>query len=153
MGRYRFHSGLFESVNKDDLQKVDEFMRKTDIYDIRSERIGELSGGQLQRVYLSQMYAQEAKYLFLDEPVNHLDLKYRVSLEKELLASDISVVAVYHDLVPAFRIADEIVLIKEGRIVKTGSPKELWGAEVLNDVFDMDVVSYLEANSPGIKMN
>ena len=143
MGRYRFHKGLFEGVNQEDVKKVEEFMRKTDIYDIRDERIGELSGGQLQRVYLSQMYAQESKYIFLDEPTNHLDLKYRVSLERELKNSGRSVVAVYHDLMPAFRLADEIILIKDGRIMKTGTPKEIWDSKAVNEVFDMDVISYL----------
>lgn len=146
MGRYRFHKGLFEGVNQEDVKKVEEFMRKTDIYDIRDERIGELSGGQLQRVYLSQMYAQESKYIFLDEPTNHLDLKYRVSLERELKNSGRSVVAVYHDLMPAFRLADEIILIKDGRIMKTGSPKEIWDSKAVNEVFDMDVISYLSAD-------
>ena len=146
MGRYRFHKGLFESVNQEDIKKVEEFMRKTDIYDIRDERIGELSGGQLQRVYLSQMYAQESKYIFLDEPTNHLDLKYRVSLEKELKNSGRSVVAVYHDLMPAFRLADEIILIKDGKVMKTGTPKEIWDSKAINEVFDMDVISYLTSN-------
>ena len=146
MGRYRFHNGLFESIDKEDIKKVEEVMKKTDIFEIRDERIGELSGGQLQRVYLAQMYAQESKYVFLDEPTNHLDLKYRVQLEKELIASGQSVLAVYHDLLPAFRIADEIILMKGGCIVKVGTPEELRGSEVLNQVFDMDVISYLSMN-------
>lgn len=146
MGRYRFHKGLFEGVNKEDHEKAEEYMRRTDIYDIRNERIGELSGGQLQRVYLSQMYAQESKYVFLDEPTNHLDLKYRVALEKELKGSGHGVVAVYHDLAPAFRLADEIVLIKEGRVIHTGTPKEIWESKAINDAFDMDVISYLSAD-------
>jgi len=143
MGRYRFHKGLFENVGKEDIKKAEEYMRKTDIYDIRNERIGELSGGQLQRVYLAQMYAQESKYIFLDEPTNHLDLKYRVILEKELAKANFSVVAVYHDIMSALRVADELVLIKDGRVVKTGTPEELRESEVLNEVFDMDVISYL----------
>ena len=146
MGRYRFHKGLFDGENKEDVKKVEEFMRKTDIYDIRNERIGELSGGQLQRVYLSQMYAQEAKYVFLDEPTNHLDLKYRVSLENELQSSKRSVVAVYHDLTSAFRLADAIILIKDGKIMKVGTPAEIWSSKAINEVFDMDVISYLSSN-------
>ena len=146
MGRYRFHKGLFDGENQEDMKKVEEFMRKTDIYDIRKERIGELSGGQLQRVYLSQMYAQEAKYVFLDEPTNHLDLKYRVSLENELQSSNRSVVAVYHDLTSAFRLADEIILIKDGKIMKVGTPAEIWNSKVINEVFDMDVITYLSSN-------
>lgn len=146
MGRYRFHKGLFEGTNQEDIKKVEEFMRKTDVYDIRNERIGELSGGQLQRVYLSQLYAQESKYVFLDEPTNHLDLKYRVSLEKELQHSGRSVVAVYHDLMPAFRMADEIILIKDGKIMKRGTPAVIWNSKAINEAFDMDVISYLSSD-------
>lgn len=144
MGRYRFHKGLFEGVNQEDVKQVEEYMRKTDVYDIRREKIGELSGGQLQRVYLSQTYAQESKYVFLDEPTNHLDLKYRATLERELKESGHSVVAVYHDVMQALHLADEIILIKEGVVVKIGTPEEIWNSEALNEAFDMDVKAYLE---------
>ena len=147
MGRYRFHKGLFGGVSEEDIAKTEEYLRKMEIYDIRHERIGELSGGQLQRVYMAQLYAQEADYVFLDEPTNHLDLKYRVALEKDLKESGRSVLAVFHELIPAFSVADEIILMKSGQIVQTGTPKEIRHSEVLNEVFDMDVQSYLSRQS------
>ncbi len=145
MGRYRFHKGLFESQTQEDVKKIEDYMRKTNIYDIKDAKISELSGGQLQRVYTSQTYAQEAKYVFLDEPTNHLDLKYRVMLEKELKETNLSVVAVYHELLPAFKLADMIILMKDGAIVTTGTPRELWGSKILNEVFGMDIGLYYKS--------
>lgn len=145
MGRYRFHTGLFETAGDKESEKVEECMKKANILDIRFERIGELSGGQLQRVYLAQLFAQESDYVFLDEPTNHLDLKFRVGLEQELKSSERSIVAVYHDLIPAFSIADEMILIKDGRVLKTGSPEEIRHSEILNEAFGMDVISYLNS--------
>ena len=147
MGRYRFQKGLFSNTSAKDREKATECMKKTDIYDIRNERIGELSGGQLQRVYMAQMFAQDADYIFLDEPTNHLDLRYRVALEKELKRSGLSAVAVYHEIRTAFNVADFIVLMRNGKVTATGKPEELRNSEILNLTFGMDVVGYLKENN------
>ena len=46
----------------------------------------------------------------------------------------------------AFRLADEIILIKDGKIMKVGTPAEIWSSKAINEVFDMDVISYLSSN-------
>ncbi|MCR5718930.1 MAG: ABC transporter ATP-binding protein [Lachnospiraceae bacterium] len=145
MGRYRFTEGLFASFNKKDHEAVKAAMEKTGIYDIRKEQLSSLSGGQLQRVYLARMFAQEADYIFLDEPTNHLDLKYRVILEQYLKKENASVVAIYHDLLQAFAIADEIILLKDGRVLKQDTPENIINSGLLNEAFDMDVISYLKS--------
>ena len=118
-------------------------MKRADILDIKDERIGELSGGQLQRVYLAQLFAQDSEYIFLDEPTNHLDLKYRVKLEKELQVKKVSTLCLYHDIRAALDMADNIILIKNGEIVKQGKTCDIKKSEALNLTFDMDVLSYL----------
>ena len=143
MGRYRFHKGFFDSYDEADERKVEECLKVCGIDDIRSERIKELSGGQLQRVYIAQMYAQDSDYIFLDEPTNHLDLKHRFLLEKTLKNSNHSVVAVYHDVREAFKIADWIILIKKGQIMTMDKPGNLYGKQVLNETFEMDMGEYL----------
>ena len=143
MGRYRFQKGLFDSYRDDDIKFLEDCMRRTDIYDIKDERIGELSGGQLQRVYLAQLFAQDSKYVFLDEPTNHLDLKYRVKLENELRESKKSTLAVYHDIRSAMDLADNIILVKHGKILLSGKKEAGIKSKELTETFDMDVVSYL----------
>ncbi len=143
MGRYRFQKGFFDTYKDEDIKFIEECMKRADILDIRDERIGELSGGQLQRVYLAQLFAQDSEYIFLDEPTNHLDLKYRVKLEKELQEKKVSTLCVYHDIRAALDMADNIILIKNGEIVKQGKTCDIKKSEALNLTFDMDVLSYL----------
>lgn len=143
MGRYRFQKGFFDTYKDEDIKFIEECMKRADILDIKDERIGELSGGQLQRVYLAQLFAQDSEYIFLDEPTNHLDLKYRVKLEKELQEKKVSTLCVYHDIRAALDVADNIILIKNGEIVKQGKTCDIKKSEALNLTFDMDVLSYL----------
>ncbi len=144
MGRYRFHKGIFDTFNEEDEKCVNECLKECGIEDIRGERIKELSGGQLQRVYIAQMYAQQSDYIFLDEPTNHLDLKHRFRLEEALKASKQSTIAVYHDIRSAFDIADNIVLLKNGRIMAFDKPENLLSNEILNETFEMDMKAYLK---------
>ena len=146
MGRYRFSKGIFSESDKNNWLSVEKCMQDADITDIRKKYIGELSGGQLQRVYLAQMFAQDSEYIFLDEPTNHLDLKYRSALEQRLLNSNKSVVMVYHDIATALKIAHQIVLIKYGNVTAVGSPAEIISNGSLNEAFSMDVISYLGLN-------
>ncbi len=143
MGRYRFQKGFFDSYKEEDYKFIEECMKRADILDIKDEIIGELSGGQLQRVYLAQLFAQDSEYVFLDEPTNHLDLKYRVKLEKELRDSRASTLCVYHDIRAALDMADNIILVKNGEIVEQGKTEDIRKSEALNRTFDMDVLGYL----------
>ena len=140
LARYRFHKGFFVQETEEDRKAAAQAMEKFDIYDIREERTSELSGGQLQRVYLAQLFAQDADCLFLDEPTNHLDMRYRVLLEREIRETDKTVIAVYHDLRDAVKVADELVLIKNGCVLEAGPQEQILRSENLNVTFDMDVV-------------
>ena len=144
MGRYRFRQGVFSGTSADDRKAVEKCLADLDLGSIRDCRIGEISGGQLQRVYLASMFAQDSRYIFLDEPTNHLDLKYRVALENNLRETHRSVIAVYHDIRDALKIAHQIVLLKDGKVVDTGSPSEIRESGALNRAFSMDVSEYLK---------
>ena len=143
MGRYRFHTGLFSGTSGEDRERVKACLDAVDLAEARDVRIGELSGGQLQRVYLARMFAQDAAWLFLDEPTNHLDLKYRARLEQELSGSHRSVVAVYHDIRAALGMADQVILLKSGSVIAAAPPNQILPSGALNEAFAMDVVSYL----------
>ena len=144
MGRYRFRSGVFSGISADDRLAVEKCLSDLDLGSVRDCRIGEISGGQLQRVYLASMFAQDSRYIFLDEPTNHLDLKYRAALEKELMETHRSVIAVYHDIRDALKIAHQIVLLKDGEVAGTGSPSEIIESKALDKAFSMDVSEYLK---------
>ncbi len=106
----------------------------------------ELSGGQRQRVFLARVLAQEAPFLLLDEPISHLDLKFQFQILK--LARDLTrdqsapstcrgVIVVLHHINLAASIADEMILMKQGRIVASGAPTQVMRRELLEEVFEV----------------
>ena len=73
----------------------------------------------------------------LDEPTNHLDMKYKVALMKELQNFSGTSIVVLHDLNLAARYCDHIVLMKDGKVLKTGAPQEVLTPELLEPIFEV----------------
>ena len=89
-------------------------------------RVDELSGGELQRVWLATCLAQDTRVLLLDEPTTYLDLRYQVEILDLVrdLADDhgVAVGVVLHDLDQAAAVADQVVLLHRGRVRASGRP-------------------------------
>ena len=105
--------------------------------------VGELSGGEQQRVLLARALAQDAPVLLLDEPTTHLDLQHReslVNLVRELAkGKNLAVLMVLHDLNLASLYADRISLLVEGQIQATGTPSEVLTEPNLSRVYNVPV--------------
>ncbi|MEN2257717.1 ABC transporter ATP-binding protein [Paraclostridium benzoelyticum] len=84
LGRYAHSTGVFNSLSKEDKKIVLDCIEKVGLSDIKDKSINELSGGQLQRVFLARTIAQDPEVILLDEPTNHLDLKYQIELLEHL---------------------------------------------------------------------
>ena len=111
-------------------QKIGELLALFRLDGLAGRYPDELSGGQRQRVALARALASEPEILLLDEPFGALDARVRQELRRWLrrLHDDIGVTTVFvtHDQEEALEVADEIVVINEGRIEQVGTPVELY---------------------------
>lgn len=138
-GRYPHCKGR---PKEEDEQKIEQALRYLNLLDLQDRFIDELSGGQRQRAYIAMIMAQDTKYIFLDEPLNNLDMKYSIEI-MEILGQMVeqfqkTVIIVIHDINMAASYADEIVAMKAGRIIKEGAAKEVIDQDVLKAVFDYE---------------
>ncbi|NLY72924.1 MAG: ABC transporter ATP-binding protein [Tissierellia bacterium] len=148
MGRYRFlRKNLFGRPGPQDIKIVEETLEKTSLMDIKDKSLNILSGGQLQRVYLAHTLVQEPELILLDEPTNHMDVKYQIDVVNFLkdwaLKEGKAVVGVFHDINLAMELTDNLMFMKEGRIHGMGSAQELITSTFLEEIYEMDIVSYM----------
>lgn len=94
-----------------------------------------LSGGERQRVLLARALVQEPKILVLDEPTNHLDVRHQIELLSLLRGSGLTVLVVLHDLNLAAAACDRLGVLSGGRLVATGTPKDILTTELVDEVF------------------
>jgi iron complex transport system ATP-binding protein len=106
-----------------------------------------LSGGELQRVFLAQLFAQDPRVLILDEPTNHLDLIYQKQVF-ELVSEwrrepGRAVISVVHDLSLARAYGTQALLLYEKRALAQGSMDRVFDPECLNTAYGMDVAAWM----------
>lgn len=142
-GRF-VHGGAFGWETDNDIQFTEKALDDCDLTGYASRLMNELSGGERQRVVLARALATGAKILLLDEPTANLDLAHQAmmfSLVRERShASGASAVVITHDLNLAAEFADEILMLKDGRIAAKGTPAEALTAGNIHDVFGVDVM-------------
>jgi ABC-type cobalamin/Fe3+-siderophores transport system ATPase subunit len=129
-------------------------LERTHLEEFSSRRVGELSGGEQQRVLLARALAQDSPVLLLDEPTTHLDLQHQSSL-LNLIRSlvnerQLAVLMALHDLNLAGLYADRVALLVEGRLVACGLPNEVLTEQTLASVYriPVHVMTHPEYGSP-----
>lgn len=147
LGRYAHtKGGAFSGATAEDREIVLEAMERTGILDFKDRQITELSGGQLQRVFLARTFAQSPRIILLDEPTNHLDLRYQVELVEDLKAwtasEDRCAVGVLHDVNLALDFADTILLMDQGQM-RAFSPADQLDPDLLSEVYQINVGGYM----------
>lgn len=145
----RFASGgAFGWESEKDFEIAEEALQSCDLASFSNRFMNQLSGGERQRVVLARALATEAKILLLDEPTANLDMAHQGSMfrliRERCMSGNYSAMVITHDLNLAAEFADEIVLLKDGRIYAKGAPSEVLTAENLADVFGVSVL--LDAN-------
>ncbi|MGC5746924.1 heme ABC transporter ATP-binding protein [Chryseobacterium sp. NFX27] len=141
MGRYPY----FDSQpRKEDLEAANKMMYETDVYHLKDREYNTLSGGEKQRVHLSRVMAQleneiAHKLVFLDEPLNNLDIKHQykaLEIIKNFTKKANSAIVVLHDLNLAAQFADKILLMKSGKVAAYGTPQEVFTAETISQAYN-----------------
>ncbi|MBU1122826.1 MAG: ABC transporter ATP-binding protein [Candidatus Omnitrophota bacterium] len=143
MGRFP-HLSRFENFRHQDYDIVNQSLNLADVSRLSSHRLTELSGGERQRVIIAQGLAQTPKLLLLDEPTAHLDITHQVRildlLKRLNKQTGLTVIVVMHDLNLASEYCDKIILLKNGEIFKSGSPREVFSYENIEEVYKTTVV-------------
>lgn len=108
--------------------------------EFRYRKLGELSGGEIQRVMLARLLFQDPRIFLLDEPGNHLDPRRQQELFVQLreIAKEKAVIMVLHDINGASRFADHIVFLKNGKLAAAGTKDEVLTPDVLRTVYDIE---------------
>ena len=134
MGRIPYQKGLGK-ISAEDRKIVDDSLARVGLQKLRNHKFLQLSGGEQQRVVLARALAQEPKFLLLDEPTNHLDIHYQLQLMELVSDLKIGVLAVLHDLNLAAQYCNRIYVLKDGRLIANGEPKDLFTADLVRSVY------------------
>ncbi|TCM41689.1 ABC transporter ATP-binding protein [Kribbella sp. VKM Ac-2568] len=141
-GRHPYR-GRWRNDDPDGNQAINHAMDVTGVTAMAERAVDELSGGELQRVWLATCLAQDTGVLLLDEPTTFLDLRYQIEILDLMrdLADDheVAVGVVLHDLNQAAAVADRIALLDRGRIRATGTPAEVLEADALSETYGIRI--------------
>lgn len=130
-------------VSARDEDIVRQALQKVDALDLAGRRVGELSGGEQQRVLLARALAQSTPILLLDEPNVHLDLQHQIAvmeIVRDLARSDgLAVLIALHDLNLAARYAGRVALLVAGEIKAAGTPRQVLTPEIISSAYHVAV--------------
>ncbi|WP_143738429.1 ABC transporter ATP-binding protein, partial [Microbacterium esteraromaticum] len=144
------HRGRFAQTTDADRRAIAGALALTGLDEMAHRAVDELSGGELQRVWLATALAQDTGILLLDEPTNHLDLRYQIEtldLICDLADRGTAVGVVLHDLDHAAAVADEVVLMHRGRVHAAGMPAEVLTSALLSEVYGLPIDADVDART------
>jgi iron complex transport system ATP-binding protein len=147
LGRYAYSGGFLKNLSKADEAVILDIINKLDLYGIKDRMINELSGGQLQRVFLARTLVQDPGVILLDEPTNHLDLKHQIELLRHLTnwakENNKTIIGVLHDLNMVRYFCDTAAIMQNGAIVFRGRPGSVLDGETLKAVYGIDIRQFM----------
>ncbi len=142
MGRTPYLGFIGQTSSRDE-EIARRALERARALDLNDRRVGELSGGEAQRILLARALCQSTPILLLDEPTAHLDLQYQVSLLElvhELAVHDhLAVLIALHDLNLAAHYADRVALMVGGQIQAVGKPRAVLTPELISQAYSLPV--------------
>ncbi|RDY27339.1 ABC transporter ATP-binding protein [Romboutsia weinsteinii] len=148
LGRYAYSKGALSGISKKDKKIILESIENVGLSDLKDKMITELSGGQLQRVFLARVFAQDPDVILLDEPTNHLDLKHQIEilqyLKKWVKDNNKILIGVLHDLNLVHYFADRVMLLDKGEVVSYGKASEVLNNERIESIYGIDIKGFMQ---------
>jgi iron complex transport system ATP-binding protein len=136
---------------------VHQVLEQTHLYGMQNALVSQLSGGEMQRALIARALAQEPNLILLDEPTSALDLHHQISVltNIELLKErGVTVISTMHDLTLAAMFAEEIVVIKSGKVLLSGPSQSVIHSSELKSAYDNRIDVYtLDSGRPVIVAN
>lgn len=147
LGRYAHTKGWLGQLQPEDQQIIEEAMKATGIQALAKQGARTLSGGEVQRTFLAQVFAQKPHLLVLDEPTNHLDINYEQIIfslvEAWLKQEGRAVISIVHDLSLAKQYGSHALLLNAGHVEAYGPVDDVLTRENLARVYQTDVYHYM----------
>ena len=148
----KYLSNFFPEEKQSRIAELLEIVEMTQYADVKAKL---LSGGQMQRVALARVLALEPEVLLLDEPFSHIDNFRKNSLRRKLFAylkeQNITCIVATHDSTDVLAFADEVAIMREGKIIESGIPKFIYEntkdkyvASLFGDVNEIEVSGKLQ---------
>lgn len=153
LGRYAYHRGFFGQDPQEEAQ-VRAALVQAKVADLANRPLASLSGGQRQRALIAMTLAHDSPIIMLDEPTTYLDLTHQLDVLNLMQhlnqAANKTVIVVLHDLNQAARYCDQLLCLRAGQVVATGTPKAVLTAPLLADVFQVsaEVVTPTDCDYP-----
>lgn len=148
-GRYPYQKG-FSGLKEPDHQLIRWALQATNLTKLQDRTLATLSGGQQQRVWIAMALAQDTDILILDEPITFLDPAHQLEILELLQAINRqgkTILMTIHDLNHASRFSDYLLGMKQGELIFQGTPKEIFTAEKLLNLFDIQATFATLPNS------
>ncbi len=141
LGR-RPYKSQFEDYHLEDLQLVEKYLKETMSYEFLEKKLNQVSGGELQRINLAKILTQETPIILLDESFSAMDLFYKVS-SLDILRNKVkegkSVVCVMHDLNLVYQYSDYVILLDQGKLIKSGLTEDVLDVDTIESVYKVKV--------------
>lgn len=139
-GRFPHSNGR---ITSEDEKYINDAIAYLGLEELQDRFLDELSGGQRQMAYIAMVIAQDTEYIFLDEPLNNLDMKHSVQIMKVIrrLVEELNktVMVVIHDINFVSCYADYVIAMKNGKIVQSGNTSEIIESSVLEEVYGLNI--------------
>ncbi len=139
-GRFPHSRGRLTS---DDNKRIDEAIDYLELSALSDRFLDEMSGGQRQRAFVAMVLCQDTDYVLMDEPLNNLDMRHATGMMKLVrrIADELgkTFVLVLHDINFASIYSDHIVAMRDGEVIRQGTPAEILQGPVLEQIFDIDI--------------